>query len=143
MNCNTTHYRANSSSVPGDPTVLPAANRPLARADLEGARLKNQREDAEWARWYQYYHSLVLRPVEDVQFHVQRGLHFNLQTAAVYVLISGAIIPQLRRWWCVLPSALWAAFLLLEEYEGLRQWGNKWLTLDKQITYLTELGRKA
>ena len=24
MNCNTTHYRANSSSVPGDPTYLPA-----------------------------------------------------------------------------------------------------------------------
>ena len=22
MNCNTTHYRANSSSVPGDPTLL-------------------------------------------------------------------------------------------------------------------------
>ena len=23
MNCNTTHYRANSSSVPGDPTIAP------------------------------------------------------------------------------------------------------------------------
>ena len=25
MNCNTTHYRANSSSVPGDPTARPNA----------------------------------------------------------------------------------------------------------------------
>ena len=25
MNCNTTHYRANSSSVPGDPTESPLA----------------------------------------------------------------------------------------------------------------------
>jgi hypothetical protein len=122
---------------------LPEGNRPSARMDLEGERLKNQREDAEWARWYQYYHALVLRPAEDVQFHVQRGLHFNLQTAAVYVLIAAAIVPPLRRWWCLLPSALWAVFLLLEEYEGLRQWGNKWSTLDRQITYLTELGRKA
>jgi hypothetical protein len=122
--------------------ILPEANRPLARAELERARFKNQREDAEWARWYKYYHTLVLRPAEDIQFHVQRGLHFNLQTAAVYVLISAAVIPALRRWWCILPSALWVAFLLLEEYEGLRQWGDNWSSFDKQVTYLTELSRE-
>ena len=30
MNCNTTHYRANSSSVPGDPTVEDPYSLPLA-----------------------------------------------------------------------------------------------------------------
>ena len=29
MNCNTTHYRANSSSVPGDPTELFEPGQPL------------------------------------------------------------------------------------------------------------------
>ena len=39
MNCNTTHYRANSSSVPGDPTVV---NIPLhdRRIGIELADLK-------------------------------------------------------------------------------------------------------
>ena len=35
MNCNTTHYRANSSSVPGDPTFL-ATIEPLAAAGKLG-----------------------------------------------------------------------------------------------------------
>jgi len=109
---------------------------------VEVAKLKNQREDGEWARWYEYYHALVLRPADrDVLFHVQRGLHFNLQTAAVYLLLSTPIVPGIRRWWCILPAFLWAGFLVVEEFAGLQQWANKWSTLDKQITYLMELGR--
>ena len=34
MNCNTTHYRANSSSVPGDPTDVSAAIAVIDEADL-------------------------------------------------------------------------------------------------------------
>ena len=34
MNCNTTHYRANSSSVPGDPTRDLRATSPVALSDL-------------------------------------------------------------------------------------------------------------
>ena len=34
MNCNTTHYRANSSSVPGDPT-LPALTDAVARLSVQ------------------------------------------------------------------------------------------------------------
>ncbi len=122
--------------------LFPEANRPLARTQLELAKLANQREDGEWARWYHYYHTLVLQPADrDVLFHVQRGLHFNLQAAAVYLLVSAAIVPGIRRWWCVLPAFFWVGLLLIEEIVGLQQWANKWSTLDKQITYLTELSR--
>ena len=37
MNCNTTHYRANSSSVPGDPTLDRYANVAIVKADGDAA----------------------------------------------------------------------------------------------------------
>jgi hypothetical protein len=123
---------------------LPEANRPLEITKLEIAKLENQRQDGEWARWYRYYHNLILQPPDrDFLFHVQKGLNFNLQTAAVYVLVSSAIVPGIRRWWCILPALLWTLLLLAEEYWSLRSWADSWSTLDKQITYLTELGRSA
>ena len=39
MNCNTTHYRANSSSVPGDPTFSLSFLKPRYRLGLQGTPL--------------------------------------------------------------------------------------------------------
>ncbi len=87
---------------------LPEAQQPLARTRLELERLENEGEDREWARWYDHYHKLVLQPSDqDVLFHVHRGLNFNLQVAAVYVLVSLWFVPAIRLWWCILPASFW------------------------------------
>ena len=49
MNCNTTHYRANSSSVPGDPTqlrTLQDANQINANLALQQIIAQKQQQDA-------------------------------------------------------------------------------------------------
>jgi hypothetical protein len=123
---------------------LPEAQRGPAVTELKLAKLKSEREDGEWARWYDHYHRLVLQPSDhDVLFHVQRGLHFNLQAAGVYVLLAALIVPRVRHWWCLLPACLWVAILFAEERYGFQQWSIRWSTLDKQIVLLTDLTRGA
>ena len=122
---------------------LPEPERPLARTRLELEKLANQAEDAEWFRWYQHYHRLVLAPRdEDFLFHVQRGLHFNLQAAAVYVLVSMWFVPTIRVWWCVLLSCFWTVTLLAEEAVGVRNALNWWFSLDQQITHPPSSGAR-
>jgi hypothetical protein len=114
----------------------------LAALDLE--KLKTERDDADWARWYDQYHRAVLTPQDtDVLFHFQRGLNFNLETAAIYLLVSMVIVPRLRHWWTILPACFWTISLVLEEVVAFKQITNKWSTLNTQITYLSELSRKA
>ena len=120
------------------------SQRPLALAQLQSDRLVNQGEDAEWARWYRHYHKLVLAPPdEDVLYYVHRGLSFNLQVAALYVLISLFFVPALRTWWCILPASFWAVSLVGQEVAGFQEMAEWWSTFDKQITYLTEIGRRS
>ena len=89
------------------------------------------------------FHWLVLTSMErDFAFYVERGLHYNLQTASVYILISACFVPALRHWWVLAPTSLWTLFLLAEEYAGLMQWLNKYSTTSKQITYLSKLSSK-
>jgi len=123
---------------------IPAAERGLALTKLESERLQNQREDWEWARWYEHYHMAVLQPSEnDVLFHVQRGLHFNLETASLYALVSLFFVPAMRHWWCTLPACFWVFLLVVFEINGARSVMDKWSTLDRQITHLSGLARKA
>jgi len=122
-------------------TFLPEDQRLAATTSLELERLINQSEDADWNRWYRYYHSLILFPSErDFLFEVQRGIHFNLQAAALYVLLSAWFVPAVRVWWCMLLS-FWSFVLIVEEWSGSQNAANLWSTLDRQITYLSELAR--
>ena len=114
-----------------------------AIAEVENEKLSAEIDDLNWSRWYDHFHSLVLTSTErDFAFYVERGLHYNLQTASVYVLISACFVPILRYWWVLTPTLLWTFFLLMEEYGGLMQYLNKYSTTSKQITYLSELSRK-
>jgi hypothetical protein len=73
-------------------TLLPEDQRLVATRQLEIDRLASQAEDADWNRWYRHYHSMILFPTEkDFLVELQRGIHFNLQSAAVYVLFRLAL----------------------------------------------------
>lgn len=121
----------------------PQDQQPGFLAALNFEKLKTERDDADWARWYDQYHRAVLTPQDtDVLFHFQRGLNFNLETAAIYLLVSMMIVPRLRHWWTILPACFWTISLVLEELVAFKQITNKWSTLNTQITYLSELSRK-
>jgi hypothetical protein len=118
------------------------AQRNVAFFQLEGDKFDLERDDSNWSRWYDYYHSTVLRPSDlDVSFHVRRGLAFNLETTAIYLLISACFVPAVRHWWYVMPSCLWTLILAASEWSETKSMMNKWSTLSKQITYLSELSR--
>jgi hypothetical protein len=124
--------------------VQPASQHAGALAALNLEKLKTERDDADWARWYDQNHRTVLTPQDtDVLFHFQRGLNFNLEAAAIYLLVSMIVVPQLRHWWTILPACFWTVSLILEEVYSFQQMTNKWSTLNTQITYLSELSRKA
>jgi hypothetical protein len=111
---------------------------------IDNEKLGLEIDDSNWARWYEHFHSLVLNPPErDFLFYVEKGLNYNLQTASVYVLVSACFVRAVRHWWVLTPVTLWTFFLLVEEFAALSQWRNKHSTTSKQITYLTELSRKA
>lgn len=122
----------------------PEAERAAALADLDRFRFESWENDSEWARWYEHYHAIVLQPSDrDVVVHVRRGLEFNLETAAVYVLISAWFVQAVRHWWCMLPACLWTLSLVNDEYWGARNAVDRWTTLSSQITYISELSRHA
>jgi hypothetical protein len=122
--------------------IQPPDQHVAALAALNIEKLKTEREDADWARWYDQHHQTVLKPQDtDVPFHFQRGLNFNLETAAIYLLVSMAIVPRLRHWWTIVPACFWAVSLVLEEVVAFQQMTNKWSRLNAQITYLSELSR--
>lgn len=122
----------------------PEPQRGLALSKLERERLQNLSEDMEWERWYRQYHLALLQPSEsDIVFYVQRGLQFNLQTASLYALASLAFVPEIRHWWVLVPALFWAVGLAGQEFYGVQNALNMWSTLDRQITYLAELGRSS
>jgi hypothetical protein len=38
-------------------------------------------------------------PERDFQWYVGHGLAFNLETTAVYVVLSAFVVPAVRHWW--------------------------------------------
>ncbi len=133
-------YEHQKAAINQQPDV---AQRNMALFQLEGDKFSLERDDSEWSRWYDYYHSTVLRPSDlDVFFHVRRGLAFNLETTAVYLLISACFVHAVRQWWCILPSCLWTLILGASEWSEAKTMMDRWSTLAKQITYLSELSRR-
>ena len=68
MNCNTTHYRANSSSVPGDPTAefVPIATRLLASLKATNVKVASGPLTAGWPKEGPYDAILLQGSVEIV-----------------------------------------------------------------------------
>src|SRR6267378_7001196 len=121
---------------------MPDAERLAALANLNRERLGAEIDDANWAQWYDHYHRIVLtrRDKWDVQRYVMHGLRFNLETAALYTLVSVLFVPSLRHWWCILPASMWVAILVAEQWDGLRRFRDQWTTITEQIEYLSEEG---
>ncbi len=125
-------------------SLLPEDAREGEKARLEVERLGNRCEDEDWQRWYRYYHNKILFPTEkDFLFELQRGIHFNMQAAGVYVLFSALFVPAVRVWWCMALAGFWTLMLVLEEWSAAQNALNYWSTLDGQITLLSELARSA
>ena len=121
--------------------LLPEEQRFAALAGLRSEKMNADMDDWKWADWYEQYHQVVLQlNSTDPAVHVQRGLHFNLETTALYVLISAAFVPSLRHWWCILPSCVWVLLLVAQEYSAVARFENKWSTLFAQTEYLDGAG---
>lgn len=121
--------------------LIPAEEQPAALAALNQEKIQSDMNDSEWELWYDHYHRIVLQPNNpDPVLYVRRGLNFNLETTALYVLISAAVVPSLREWWCILPTCLWVALLVAEEYSSVKRFMDKWSTLSDQIRYLSAGG---
>jgi hypothetical protein len=119
--------------------LMPQNERPRALYELNSEKLAADLEDIRWERWYAHYHEIVLQPdPRDLFFHVGWGLRINFQAAAIYILGSAFVVPQLRHWWCLGPALIWVLLLVAEEFTELNKLRNQWSTLDAQIKYLSE-----
>jgi hypothetical protein len=117
----------------------PAEERPEAHAALKLEKLNTEIDDGKWAQWYDFYHQAVIER-DQREFHstVRRGLNFNLEATAIYVLVSAIFLPKLRHWWCVVPCVVWVLILVAEQRTDFNRYINKWSTVDAQIEYLSE-----
>jgi hypothetical protein len=120
---------------------LPKTQADLGLAQLNLEKLQTEIDDSRWAQWYEHYHRMLYYPTSpDPAWHVARGLAFNLETTALYLLISAVFVPALRKWWCIIPSCIWVLLLIAQEYAGLKRAMDKWETLSDQIKYLSTGG---
>jgi hypothetical protein len=120
---------------------MSAAEHPAALAALNREKFESDMNDFEWEQWYDHYYRIVVEPTSpDLSWHVRTGLNFNMETSALYVLISAVFVPSLRHWWCILPSCLWVLLLFAESYSIAKRISNKWSTLSDQIKYLSAGG---
>jgi hypothetical protein len=121
--------------------LLPEAQRPAALGKVNLEKISTDVVDGRWAQWYDHYHRIVLfdHDKRELDWYVLNGLHSNLQTAAVYVLISALFVPSVRRWWCILPAFMWVLILVGQEYWNMNRLMDPWSTLSEQIKYLTAL----
>ena len=88
MNCNTTHYRANSSSVPGDPTaaIVVAATCFLYRGELLAAAVDAAERTREWSRSHPVAAALLLF----MAYVVSNGL--SIPSVIALTLLSGWLL---------------------------------------------------
>jgi hypothetical protein len=120
--------------------MMPEAERPMALTALSLEKLGTEMDELAWAGWYDRYHHRVLisRDNWDVQRHVLHGLNFNLETTALYTLLSTPFVASLRHWWCILPAVFWTLILIAEQFDSLRRFKDPWSTLTQQIDYLSD-----
>jgi hypothetical protein len=119
----------------------PEEQRSMALADLELERTATEVDDGNWAQWYRQYHQIVFNLArQDFYWYVKYGLEFNLETSAICILIGAIVVPNVRHWWCILPSCMWALLLVGQQHSELKQFTDPWSTLSGQITHLLGSG---
>jgi len=101
--------------------LQPEPQRAAALHTLSQERLLTQIDDGDWQQWYDHYHRIVLSdPERDFQWYVAHGLAYNLETAAVYVVLSAFVVPAVRHWWSLGPALFWVLILFSQEYTVAR-----------------------
>lgn len=109
---------------------------------LNQERLLTEIDDANWQQWYDHYHRIVLSVTKwDFESYVRYGIIYNLQAAAVYVLISAIFVPNVRHWWTLVPGSIWAVIFVFQEYYRSKEYMDAWSTLSEQIRYLDHRNR--
>ena len=116
---------------------LPHGQQQDAVTALHVERLAAESDDLNWAVWYDHYHKIILEPSRDVTWYVHAGLSFSLETAALIVLLSSAVVPYVRHWWCILPSCMWVFLFVLDQVFAAKKALDKWSTLTDQVKYLS------
>lgn len=117
---------------------LPEAQQAQALNDLNAEKANSDIDDADWQQWYHHYRMVVREPdKQDFAWNVHSALRLNLQTTGVYILISSAVVPSVRRWWCIVPACMWVMLLFAEIYTDFRRVLDDWSTLNDQIRYLS------
>jgi hypothetical protein len=117
--------------------ALPESERRTATVSLMTERNQTFLDDSLWKQRYDHYHEVVLKEVDQTfEFYVARGLNYNLETAALWVLISATVVPQVRHWWFILPACVWVLVLVAETFRAWHRYIEKWGTLSEQLTYL-------
>jgi hypothetical protein len=115
------------------------ATRNIQRTQLNLEKIGTEINDGQWAQWYDFYHQVLgTKEREDIEWFVHRRLSYNLEVAAIYVLFSAIVVPQVRHRWYIAPSVMWVVILIAFEYTSFRRFNNKWATLLDQIRYLSE-----
>jgi hypothetical protein len=117
---------------------LPEETRPEEVVKLDMEKLDREMDDNSWEQWYAHYHSVVLFDYQkrEADWWVRRGLNFNMETAALYTLVSAFVVRGLRHWWIILPACMWLLLLIAEQYASVSEVYNRWSSLSRQIHYL-------
>jgi hypothetical protein len=124
--------------------LQPEPQRAAAIHALSQEKLLTEIDDGAWQQWYDHYHRIVLSdPERDFQWYVGHGLAYNLETTAVYVVLSAFVVPAVRHWWSLGPAIFWVLILFSQEYTGMRRYFDPWSTLSEQIGYLDRRNREA
>jgi len=118
--------------------MMPKERQQTEASGLELERIRAEMDDQKWSEWYDHYHRIVVDPNKrDFESYVRTGLNFNLETAALYVLIWVPFVPAVRRWWCIFPACVWLLVAVAEVYTAWRRYIDQWSTLSDQIQYLS------
>jgi hypothetical protein len=79
--------------------LQPEPQRAAALHALSQEKLQTEIDDGDWQQWYDHYHRIILsNPERDFQWYVGHGLAYNLETTAVYVVLSAFVVPAVRHW---------------------------------------------
>lgn len=118
--------------------LRPESEREAARVALQNQRVDRISDDVEWQRWYERYQDIVLQQSDDdFESYVRTGLRSNLQATALYILLSSAVVCQVRHWWWILPACVWVLLLIDEIYGLFRQLMNRWSMFDRVVMLLS------
>jgi hypothetical protein len=119
--------------------ILPEKARTVSIPEMDAQRNNLEQDDQNWAYWYQHHHDLVIQE-EDRSFesYVRKGLVFNFETAAVFLIVCSFCVPSVRHWWVLVPASAWIVYMLLEMFGEYAKRINNWSMFAEQIKFLSK-----